>query len=83
MGDVVADVEAQVIGVVASILSTKKSGVVVTATSMMGDPPEWDSLAFVEVFVAVSAHFGLDVSDDDAISFLSIPEIVEFVSERI
>lgn len=77
------DVEAQVVEVITGILSAKKPGATVTGSSMMGNPPEWDSLAFVEIFVSVSGHFGIEVSDDDAISFMSVPEIVEFVSARI
>jgi acyl carrier protein len=54
----------------------------VDADSAMGSPVSWDSLAFVEIFVSVSQHFGLDVSDDDAIHFMSIREIAEFVGSR-
>lgn len=53
----------------------------VTAESEMGSPKEWDSLAFVSVFLAVSAHFGIDVDDDDAIRFTSVRKIVEFLGE--
>lgn len=77
------DLEAQVIALVAQVLTPRHPGVSVTAASMMGDPPEWDSLAFVEIFLTVSGHFGVEVSDDDAISFVSVPEIVGFLSERL
>ena len=53
----------------------------VTAASEMGSPKEWDSLAFVAVFLAVSTHFGIDVEDDDAIRFTSVGKIVEFLGE--
>lgn len=54
----------------------------VDADSAMGSPSSWDSLAFVEIFVTVSQHFGLDVSDDDAIHFMSVREIAEFVGSH-
>lgn len=54
----------------------------VDADSAMGSPSSWDSLAFVEIFLGVSQHFGLDVSDDDAIHFMSVREIAEFVGSR-
>lgn len=54
----------------------------VDADSAMGNPTSWDSLAFIEIFVSVSQHFGLDVSDDDAIHFMSVREIAEFVGSR-
>lgn len=76
-------VETQVVKIISGVLSAKNDDVVVVGTSMMGDPFEWDSLAFVEIFLAVSGHFELEVSDDDAINFMSVPEIVGFVSERI
>ena len=75
-------VEAQVIRVITDVLVAKNAGVVVADSSMMGDPREWDSMAFVEIFVSVSSHFNLEVSDDDAYSFMSVGEIVGFVSER-
>lgn len=68
----------EVIEIISGVFT--RPGVVITPTSMMGDPPDWDSLAFVEIFMAVSSHYGLDVSDDDAINFMSVPEIVEFVT---
>lgn len=74
--------EAQVVEVIRGVLVKHKAAVVVTAASKMGDPVEWDSMAFVEIFVAVSKHFGVEVSDDDAMSFMSVADIVEFVAGR-
>ncbi len=78
------DVTQQVVEIITGVLTAggRPSGTV-TATSMMGDPAEWDSLAFVEIFVTISGHYGLEVADDDAMSFMSVPEIVGFVSQRI
>lgn len=77
------DVETQVIEIITGVIADKGHQVTLTSTSMMGDPSEWDSLAFVEIFLGVSSHFGIEVSDDDAMSFMSVPEIVEFVSARL
>ncbi|MEP6623057.1 MAG: acyl carrier protein [Acidimicrobiia bacterium] len=78
------DVTQQVVEIITGVLTAGgRSSGVVTATSMMGDPFEWDSLAFVEIFVTVSGHYDLEVSDDDAMSFMSVPEIVDFVSQRL
>jgi acyl carrier protein len=76
-------VEKQVIEIITGVLKPRNEGVLIAGSSMMGDPREWDSMAFVEIFLAVSGHFDLEVSDDDAISFMSVPEIVGFVSERV
>lgn len=75
-------IQVQVVHIITGVLRSKNANVEIVETSMMGDPFEWDSLAFVEIFLAVSGHFELEVSDDDAISFISVPEIVEFVSTR-
>lgn len=53
----------------------------VTADSRMNTPKEWDSLAFVSVFLAVSEHFNIEVEEDDAIHFISISGICEFLDE--
>lgn len=77
------EIEGQVVEIITGVLATKNPGVAVGTDSMMGTPREWDSLAFVEIFLAVSGRFDLEVSDDDAINFMSVPEIVGFVSERV
>lgn len=53
----------------------------VTADSKMNSPREWDSLAFVSVFLAVSQHFDVEVEEDDAIHFTSVAGISEFLDE--
>lgn len=51
----------------------------VTAESGLSNPPEWDSLSFVSVFLAVTEHFDLEVDDEDAIYFRSVQEILTFM----
>jgi acyl carrier protein len=53
----------------------------ITADSNMDTIAEWDSLAFVDVFLTVSEHFHIDVDQDDAIQFISIEGIVELIEE--
>jgi acyl carrier protein len=76
-------VETQVIEVITGVLQSKNRAVSVDGSSRMGAPTVWDSLAFVEIFLGVSTHFNLEVSDDDAMSFMSVPEIVDFVTARL
>ena len=45
----------------------------------MGNPRAWDSLLFVEIFEEIGIEFSLDLSDDDAVHFMSIAEIVKFI----
>ena len=71
----------EVVGIIGSVLASRGAGdVALSADSGMGNPPAWDSLAFVEIFTTVSEKLGLDVSDDDAIHFMTVREIVEFAS---
>ena len=77
-----SDTERTVVELITSILSSRRPGTVVTGGSAMGSPTEWDSLAFVEIFTTVTEHFGLAVSDDDAIHFMSVAEITDFVDSH-
>ena len=73
----------EVLAIIKSVLASR--GVAdsdVTVDSGMGTPSGWDSLAFVEIFTKVSERLGLDVSDDDAIHFMTVREIVDFVDNQ-
>ena len=71
----------EVVGIIGSVLASRGAGdVALSGESGMGNPPAWDSLAFVEIFTTVSEKLGLDVSDDDAIHFMTVREIVGFAS---
>ena len=74
--------EMTIIEIVSRVLASRRPGVVVSASSAMGSPTEWDSLAFVEIFTSVISHFGIDASDDDAVNFMSVSEIVAFVDSK-
>lgn len=53
----------------------------VTIGSKLGDPVEWDSLSFVSVFLAVGKSYGVELDDDDAISFRSVADIKDLLLE--
>lgn len=74
----------QVVGIVKSVLAGRGApDADISLESGMGNPAAWDSLAFVEIFTAVSAGLGLDVSDDDAIHFMTVREIVDFAADSV
>lgn len=74
----------RVVGIITSVLAARgATGVELSIDSGMGNPPSWDSLAFVEIFTTVSAELGIDVSDDDAIHFMTVREIVDFVADHV
>lgn len=74
----------RVVGIIKSVLAARgATDAEVSIESGMGNPPAWDSLAFVEIFTTVSAELGIDVSDDDAIHFMTVREIVEFAADNV
>lgn len=74
----------RVVGIVKMVLAGRGTPEAdVSIDSGMGSPPAWDSLAFVEIFTTVSAELGLDVSDDDAIHFMTVREIVDFAADHV
>ncbi len=73
----------QVVGIIKSVLAARgATDADISIESGMGNPATWNSLAFVEIFTTVSAELGLDVSDDDAIHFMTVREIVDFVTNH-
>lgn len=73
----------KVLSVIRSVLAARGAADAdVTIESGMGNPAAWDSLAFVEIFTTVSESLGLDVSDDDAVHFMTAREIVEFIANQ-
>lgn len=53
----------------------------VTPESKMGEPVEWDSLSFIAIFTAVAAGYDIELADDDAFHFTSIPAMHAFLNE--
>ncbi len=43
----------------------------------------WDSLAFMAVFTAINDSFSISPNFDDAIHYISIRSIIEFVSSNV
>lgn len=76
-------IEDDIISTVAAVLAGRgRPNVELTNDSGMGNPTDWDSLAFVAIFLAVNEKFGIDASDDDAIHFMSVNDIANFIRER-
>ncbi|MDH3678598.1 MAG: hypothetical protein OEV40_01485 [Acidimicrobiia bacterium] len=42
----------------------------------------WDSLRFMNVFVAINEAFGLDPDFDDAIHYAAVPSLVHYLREQ-
>jgi len=50
--------------------------------SSMDNTPEWDSLDFINIFLAINQAFEIDPDPDDAIHYRSVVEIVGFVEKE-
>jgi acyl carrier protein len=79
----VVTTEERVIAIIQGIVneSGRESGLI-NSQSSMGNPRAWDSMVFVEVFEALSSEFNLDLSDDDAVHFMSVTDIVSFIQDQ-
>lgn len=55
----------------------------VHAESQMGEPAEWDSLAFISILTAVAEKYDVELADDDAFHFTSVPTMHAFLEQVI
>lgn len=59
--------------------------VVQESTRLIGDLPEFDSLAVVELIVGLEQHFGIAIDDDDVTTevFATVGSLVAFVGQKL
>ena len=81
MSDLVNEICEVVSATLARCANAAELSSPITPESTMGDIKEWDSLNFVQVLVTVSAHFDIEIDDDEAIQFISIAGIHELIEE--
>lgn len=76
-------IKDDIISTITAVLASRgRPNIELTSDSGMGNPTEWDSLAFVAIFLAINEKFGIDASDDDAIHFMTVNDIANFIRER-
>jgi acyl carrier protein len=58
--------------------------ILVPATPLIGSLPELDSMAVVELVVALEQHFGLDISDDEVTGdvFETLGSLAAFIEAK-
>ncbi len=63
----------------------ERSAQLTAATPLLGHMPELDSLAVVQLAMAIERTFGIAISDDDFGSelFASVGSLVDYVEQRI
>jgi acyl carrier protein len=73
------------IDVVTTVLAEKlaASGAEITASSSMEAMVEWDSLNFINIFLAINEAFDIEPDPDDAIHYGSISGIADFVRNSL
>jgi len=54
------------------------------STALLGELPEFDSMAVVQVIAALDENYGIEVADDelDATTFETVGAIVAFVNSK-
>ena len=79
------EILAKTIEVVSSILAEKlKIGNnSIDEKSSMDNTLEWNSLDFINIFLAINESFDIDPDTDDAIHYRSVQEIVTFVEQAL
>lgn len=55
----------------------------IDADSSMGNPKEWDSLAFISVFMAIGEAYDIELEEDDAIHCTSVEGIYTLLTEEL
>jgi acyl carrier protein len=79
------ELEAKLIEIVQSVLrdQTGDPGLCIGPGDSMDTVADWDSLAFMGVFAAVNAAFALDPDFDDAIHYVSIPALKQYLGGEL
>lgn len=54
----------------------------IRADDTMETVPGWDSLTFMSVWSAVNEAFGIDPDFDDAIHYISVPALIDYLREQ-
>lgn len=77
------DIKNQIMAVVEQTLnngsSSADNNVIITEKDSMETIASWDSLNFMNVFVAINETFGLDPDFDDAINYISISALYDYL----
>ena len=79
------EILAKTIEVISSILAEKLkiSNNAIDEQSSMDNTLEWNSLDFINIFLAINESFDIDPDTDDAIHYRSVQEIVTFVEHAL
>jgi acyl carrier protein len=75
------DLQSNVISIVQDTLRDEsgKGDLTVSPEDSMDTIPEWDSMSFMKVFLAVNEVFGIDPDFDEAIHYTSISTLTAFL----
>jgi acyl carrier protein len=74
--------EARVIEIIQTTLRTEDPAVSIGRDDSMDTIAGWDSLQFMNIFVAINDAFALDPDFDDAIHYTAIPSLVAYLRDQ-
>jgi acyl carrier protein len=55
----------------------------VTDTTVVDDVPDWDSIAHVQIMVAIEGRFGVRFEPDEYIDFANVGEMIDCICEKL
>jgi acyl carrier protein len=79
------ELQSHVIAIVQDTLREEsgRGELVVTPEDTMDSVPEWDSMSFMKVFLAINEVYGINPDFDEAIHYTSISTLTEFLRSEI
>ena len=79
------DLQQKIILVVQETLQSERERqeIVISAEDTMDSVPEWDSVAFMNVFLAINEAFKIEPDFDEAIHYTSIATLTEFLRSEV
>jgi acyl carrier protein len=77
------EILSKTISVIELVLEKESCKIIITEASSMENTPDWDSLSFINIFLAINEAFGINPDTDDALSYISVISIVDFVQNEL
>ena len=57
--------------------------IVLTSDTTAADVEEWDSLAHIQLVLAIGKHFGRQFTTEEVISWTNVGSIIQTIQERV
>jgi acyl carrier protein len=77
------EILSKTISVIELVLEKKSCKIIITEESSMENTSDWDSLSFINIFLAINEAFSINPDTDDALNYISVISIVDFVRNEL